>query len=177
MAVMRRASALAWATLLLGCTDLGKDAKVPGDALGTFHVVGQLTASSCGPGALGSTDVWEFDVKLSKDGPDLYWLNGQEPIHGRIAADGVTFSFDTSAAIVLMEQKGAMPGCTIVRRDLASGTLSDPDVVAGFEGIMRFGYAATAESACDELVLVDGGFATLPCEINYRMTAKKTEEP
>lgn len=174
---MRFATALALIALMSGCMDPSKDAKIPGDPLGTFHVVGKLQHSSCGPGAVGSTDVWEFDMQLSKDGPDLYWLNGQEPIWGKVAADGVSFSFDTATQITLREPKGAMPGCAIVRRDLASGTLDHPEDISAFEGLMRFGYAQTPDSDCLELVSVDGGFATLPCEISYRVSATKTKDP
>jgi hypothetical protein len=163
--------------LLSSCYEFGeKDAKIPGDELGSFHVVGRMDVSSCGPGALGSKDVWEFDVKLSRDGDDLYWLNGKEPVYGRIAADGVTFSFDSQSAITTRAAKGAMPGCTVIRRDLASGVLQGGADVSGFSGDLRFGYAPTPESDCTDLVGVDGGFAQLPCEIGYEMTAAKSAE-
>lgn len=163
--------------LLSSCYEFGdKDSKIPGDELGSFHVVGRMDVSSCGPGALGSKDVWEFDVKLSRDGDDLYWLNGQEPIYGRIAADGVTFSVESQSAITTRAPKGALPGCTVIRRDLASGVLQGGAAVSGFAGDLRYGYAPTADSDCTDLVGVDGGFSQLPCEIGYDMTAAKTSK-
>ncbi len=171
-------SLVAFLVVLSGCGEFGtEDAKIPGDELGTFHVVGRMDVSSCGPGALGSKPVWEFDVKLSRDGDDLYWLNGQEPIYGRISADGVTFSFDTQSAITTRPAKGALPGCTVIRRDLASGVLQGSGEVSGFSGDMRFGYAPTEVSDCTDSVGDDGGFAQLPCEIRYHLDAAKVAKP
>lgn len=164
--------------LSTACGEFGtKDAKIPGDELGTFHVVGRMESSTCGPGALGSTDVWEFEVKLSRDGRDLYWLNGKEPIYGRLAADGVTFSFDSRSAITTRQAHGAAPGCTVVRRDLASGVLQGSEVVTGFSGALRFGYAPTEDSECSDLVGIDGGFAQLPCEMGYQLDADNVSKP
>jgi hypothetical protein len=177
-----RASAWLWVSvLLLGCSDLvggGKDAKIPGEPLGTFHVIGQLESSTCGPGALGATDLWEFDVRLSRDGGDLYWLNGAEAIPGRIAADGKSFAFDTRVAVQAIPAGKGQPGCTIVRNDSASGSLSSATTdVASFSGRLRFGYSPQAGSDCGPLVGVDGGFAGLPCEMSYLLEAARTHGP
>jgi hypothetical protein len=178
---MRRSWLVLCATASLACSDLaggGKDAKIPGDALGTYHVVAALETSTCGPGALGSTDLWEFDVKLSRDGNDLYWLNGQEPIPGRIAADGISYAFDTRAVIQAVPAGKGHPGCAIVRTDTANGTLSSTTTdVASFDGRMRFGYTPQAGSECSSLVGVEGGFAFLPCEMSYLVEAQRTALP
>lgn len=169
--------ALGLLTTLPACGEFGKgkDAKIPGDALGSYHVVGKLQASTCGPGALGSSDVWEFDVKLSRDGRDLYWLNGAEAIAGRIAADDVTFAFDSFVEVPAIEPGGGNLGCTIVRTDTASGTLASPGKdVPSFDGLLRFGYAPRPGGDCTPLVGVAGGFALLPCEIGYQLAAKRT---
>jgi hypothetical protein len=169
------------ALLALGCSDViggGKDAKIPGEPLGTFHVIGHLETSSCGPGALGSTDLWEFDVRLSRDGHDLYWLNGAEAIPGRIAADGVSFAFDTRVAVEAIAAGKGQPGCAIVRSDTANGSLSSASTdVAAFSGRMRFGYMPSAGSDCGALVGVDGGFSSLPCEMSYLVDAVRTAPP
>jgi hypothetical protein len=179
MAMRARSALLLSLVLSTGCGDLnGKDAKIPGEPLGTYHVVGSLDASTCGPGALGSSDVWEFDVKLSRDGNDLYWLNGQEAIYGRIAADGVTFAFDSRVEVPSVDPGPGYPGCVVVRTDTASGKLSSASVdVTSFGGLLRFGYAPQAGSDCTPLVGVDGGFAGLPCEIGYDLAADRTETP
>lgn len=165
----------------LGCSDLvggGKDAKTPGESLGTFHVIGQLESSTCGPGALGSTDLWEFDVRLSRDGNDLYWLNGAEAIPGRIAADGVSFAFDTRVAVEAIAPAKGQPGCTILRNDSANGSLSSSSTdVSSFDGRMRFGYMPAAGTDCTGLVGVEGGFAGLPCEMAYLIEAARSAPP
>jgi hypothetical protein len=178
---MRLSGWLLVSIALSGCSDLvggGRDAKIPGEPLGTFHVIGQLEASTCGPGALGATDLWEFDVRLSRDGADLYWLNGAEAIPGRIAADGTSFAFDTRVAVAAIPAEKGHPGCTIVRSDSASGSLSSATTdVASFNGRMRFGYSPQAGSDCSAVVGVDGGFATLPCEMSYLIEATRTKLP
>jgi len=171
------AVAALFSMLALGCSG-GKDPKIPGNELGTYHVTGHLGASSCGPGALGSSDLWEFDVKLSRDGHDLYWLNGKDVVPGRIAADGVSFAFD-SRSVVQAEVAGkGKPGCTIVRTDKASGALHEQGTdVTGFDGLMRFGYTADPTSDCSDFIGVEGGFDGLPCEMSYQVDAARTAGP
>jgi hypothetical protein len=163
---------------LAACQELGngKDPKIPGDLLGGYHVIGELEQSSCGPGALGSTDIWEFDVRLSRDARDLYWLNGREAILGYIAADDVSFRFDTRVATELSPSRPGRPGCSIVRVDQASGTLAAAGLdVPSFDGRIRFGYfAATPEVDCSGLVGVPGGLAALPCELTYGLDGLRT---
>jgi len=166
--------------LLVGSSacDFGEgDASIPGDSLGTFHVVARLENSTCGPGALGSEDLWEFDVQVSKDGSEIYWLNGEEPIAGRIAGDGLSFAFDTSGQVQLIEPGPGTPGCAVVRTDRASGSLDDADEVLGFTGRLSYGFVATAGSDCIEAIGVEGGFYALPCEISYGMQATRTVAP
>ncbi|MBK7582178.1 MAG: hypothetical protein IPI67_18475 [Myxococcales bacterium] len=118
--------ALALAALMfggLGCSG-GKDPKIPGDELGTYAVVSTLQTSTCGPGALGSKDLWQFQVKLSQEGHDLYWLNGAEAIAGDLAADGVSFGFDSHVVVNAIAAGKGQPGCAISRIDTGSGRLS-----------------------------------------------------
>jgi hypothetical protein len=160
-----------------GCGN-GNDPKVPGEPLGRFHVSAQIEESTCGPGALGSTDVWEFDVQLSRRDADLYWLNGEEAIPGRLASDGVSFAFDTRVAIQVAPPGKGGAGCTMFRSDQASGTLEPAgSEVVGFSGRMRFAYAQQPSSDCTPLVGVEGGFATLPCDMAYRLDAVRSAAP
>ncbi|MGE0324691.1 MAG: hypothetical protein AB7K71_01085 [Polyangiaceae bacterium] len=160
-----------------GC-DFGEgDATIPGEDLGTFHIVARLQDSSCGPGALGSEDVWEFDVQMSREDNAIYWLNGEEPVDGSLASDGLTFSFDSTAQVQLIEPSPGAPGCAVVRTDRASGALDSSDEVLGFSGKLSYGFVPGAGSDCTEAIGVEGGFYTLPCEITYQMTASRTEAP
>jgi len=161
--------------LALGCSGK-KDDKVPGDELGTYHVISKLSTSTCGPGALGSPDVWEFDVKLSKDGHALYWVSGSEPVPGTLAADDVSFAFSAEVVVNAIPAGKGETGCTIKRADTGSGTLSSPTPpVDGFDGALRFGFQPQTGSDCQALMGVQGGFYTLPCEMDYSMSATRKE--
>jgi len=161
------------------CVGHGQDAHEPGDRLGTFHVTGTLTTDTCqAPALLGETSQWAFDVKLSRDQSTLYWLNGEEAIPGAIAADGTGFSFESGVEVPLEAAQGARPGCTIVRSDNASGTLSSSTSdVSAFSVNMSFGYAVESGSQCSAYVGVQGGFASMPCRVGYAMNAQRTALP
>ncbi len=175
--VVVRAALLA-SLFVPGCNFGEGDAKIPGEELGTYRVVATLGSSSCGPDALGAPDVWEFDVRLSRDDPDLYWLNGEEPVYGTLAADGLSFSFDTETRITLQEPRNGRGGCVIVRSDRASGRLEGSALdVPAFAGELRYGYSARAGSDCTEWLGLEGGFATLPCSIDYDIPAVRTALP
>jgi len=160
-----------------GCEFGEGDAKVPGEPLGTFEVVAELDASNCGAGALGSTDLWEFEVQLSKDFDQLFWLNGREVIPGRLASDGEAFEFDTRVQVDVLEPKPGVLGCTLNRQDRASGRLSYRDeAVTSFDGRLTFAYIPSSDSDCSPLIGVEGGFSTLPCEMKYVVSGSRMAE-
>jgi len=162
--------------LAIGCSG-NKDPKIPGDELGTYKVVANLDSSTCGPGALGAKDVWQFDVKLSRDGDALYWLNGAEAISGAVASDGVSFAFETHVDVQAINPGKGQIGCVISRVDSGSGTLSSSSLeVESFEGLLRYGFQPTTGSDCQPLVGVEGGFYALPCEMSYRLSATRQAE-
>jgi hypothetical protein len=165
--------------LCAGCVGRGQDAHEPGDRLGTFHASGALTSDTCQAPILGVTSTWAFDVKLSREGSTIYWLNGEEAIPGNIAADGVSFGFVSGVDVPLQAAQGAQLGCTISRADSASGVLSSSSTtdVASFSVNMSFAYAAEVGSQCAGWVGVQGGFATLPCRVSYSLTAQRTALP
>lgn len=176
---MTRALSVALGLLLGGCMQgNGNDPHAPGDRLGTFHVTALLESSTCGPGALGSTDRWEFDVELSRRDDTLYWLNGDEAIPGTIASDGTSFAFDSETAVAVQPSSSGRAGCTILRTDQASGELfSATSDVPSFKGSLSFGYRAGEHSECDALIGVEGGFAVLPCQMGYNFEAVRTKLP
>src|SRR5690606_12198589 len=117
--------------------------------LGMFQVVAELVESDCGKGALGSSDVWEFEVKLSKDYDQLFWLNGREVIPGVLARDGKTFEIESRVEVEVLEPARGGAGCTLNRRDHASGTLGfEKEAVSSFEGMLTFSYMTVGESNC-----------------------------
>src|ERR1700729_180767 len=69
----------------------------PGQPVGTFTVSATQGANSCGPGALGAPAAYDFNVTMSVESGILYWNDGAGTVvAGSLAADGVTFSFETS---------------------------------------------------------------------------------
>lgn len=146
-----------------------------GEPLGTYHVVAHQSTSSCGAGALGATDPWEFDVQLSRDGETLYWKNGTDAIEGQVGSDG-TFSFASSVTVTVQPRKGAMAGCAIGRADAATGKLDGTTTdVPSFGGNLTYHYTPTSEDNCAAFVGNGSGMlAGLPCDLAYTMTATRT---
>jgi hypothetical protein len=183
---MGRSWSLAWALLagpwLAGCADIfgNKDAHQPGDVLGTYHVAAKRGANTCGDGALGNQEAWEFDVKLARGGSQIFWNNGAEIIDGTIDADEKSFHFDTG---VLMNMRTAedhgLPACSIERTDQADGTLAATGTdVASFEGKLAFDFAPSAGSSCEDLIQGSTAIlAALPCKIVYALTGTRTAAP
>jgi hypothetical protein len=179
-----RASTRAFRVLLVGslatsgCLQLGdqptddQDPKSPGEVLGFFAVDGKLSDDSCGAESLSAPAKWSFEVKLSRDGSTLYWLNGHEAIVGEIDKAGA-FAFETHLDLPLVPRRGAAKGCTIVRRDSASGALADN----AFKGKLTYAYQATSDSDCSEFATgVDGMPEALPCKLTYSLSGAKLAE-
>jgi hypothetical protein len=156
---------------------------IPGDELGTYGVVGSLSGSTCGDGALGATDPWQFEVRLSRADRELFWLNGREAIAGRLEADGVSFSFETRVDVELIPAEKGRPACVISRYDRATGLLSaDNTDVESFAADLRFEFAVAASDGsvgydCSPAIGVSGGFAALPCSMGYDLEAVRTRPP
>src|SRR5258708_2692280 len=117
-------------SLAAGCVAPGEQAEEhqdphqPGDALGSYAVAGKLGDDTCGAESLSAPAKWDFQVKLSREGSTLYWLNGREAIVGDIDKSG-RFAFETHLDLPLAETHGAAKGCTGVRSGSASGPLEN----------------------------------------------------
>jgi len=145
-----------------------QDPHQPGDELGSFAITGKLGADDCGADALNAPQTWSFQVKLSREGTTLYWLNGREAIVGDIDKSG-RFAFATHLDLPLSEKHGAAKGCTIVRRDLASGTLASSST--SLNGKLTYAYDATSDSDCSEFITgTNGSPVALPCAMTYALT-------
>jgi hypothetical protein len=133
-----------------------------------------LRDDTCGADSLAAPERWTFDVKLSREGGTLYWLNGREAIVGDIDKSG-RFSFASHVDVPLRPQRGAAKGCTLVRRDTASGKLSES--AASLSGELTYGYDATATSECSDLAIgTDGLPITLPCKLTYALSGDRQSE-
>jgi hypothetical protein len=162
-----------------GCMPVGEqelddqDPHEPGDAIGSFAVVGRLTDDSCGADNLSAPAKWSFDLKLSRQGSTLYWLNGREAIVGEID-DAGRFGFESRVEVTLSEKRGAVKGCVMVRRDSASGKLTS----AGDElsGVLTYAYDARSDSECGEYALgAEGQPLALPCALSYSLSGSLSD--
>jgi hypothetical protein len=153
--------------------DQTKDAEIQGTLLGTYQVQGTLVESTCGPSAFGSTDKWNFSIKLSRDGSKLYWYNGSDIVEGAVDSDGQSFAFSTAVKGVVSDAAKGKKGCTLTRSDGLSGKLSGSGVeITGFTGKMIYQFAQTVDSDCAEAIASEGVIA-LPCTITYSLAASK----
>jgi hypothetical protein len=166
--------ALAATSTPAGCFG-SKDALHPGTDLGSFQVQGNISTNTCGDGALGEQAAWDFTVRLARDPGHLYWDNGQTVIVGTLAADGVSFGFDTSVIVDMRDpMQTGLPPCSLSRDDHAQGTLGAATVpTTSFIGQLSYTFTATAGSMCGDLT--SGGTAVvsaLPCGMSYELSGK-----
>ncbi len=162
---------------LTGCIDGKPNDGVPGDSLGSYSVHATLADSSCGPGAFGAPDAWDFQVKLSREGHTLYWLTGADLVAGTIDDAGTSFSFTAEVPLTITQAKGGQAGCVIVRQDAAQGSLAGttPQDVPSFAGTLTYGYVPKDGSNCDAIV-AEARATGLPCAIKYTMAGTHTGE-
>jgi len=158
-----------------GCANPGElgdeDPKAPGEVLGFYTLSGKLSDDSCGAESLDAPSEWSFDVKLSRDGSTLYWLNGREGIVGTIDKAG-SFSFATHLDLPLAESRGAVKGCTIVRTDSAAGELASSEESLSMK--LTYGYTAKTGSDCAEFTTgTDGMPNVLPCAMAYSLRGQR----
>jgi hypothetical protein len=170
---MRRALAPV-ALLLTACT--GKDPYNPGTPIGTFHVTGTLAKNECTSAPLPSP--WDFDVKLSRDGTTLYWIQGGLPVQGHLdATSHTTMSSSDSRELRAADPQHNIPTCTVRRDDTLDATLG-PDPVASFTGALGYTFTPTDDSDCsDQLESSGGGFTVFPCGVSYAITGTKVDRP
>jgi hypothetical protein len=171
MRAFTRALCILSAALALGCMnsqDLDhEDPKAPGDVLGFYALSGGLSEDTCGAESLSAPAKWSFEVRLSRDGSAFYWLNGREAIVGEIDKAGA-FDFETHIDMPLAARHGAAKGCTVVRRDLAKGTLAKSEDSLNVK--LSYAYEATAESDCSEFITGTAGMPeALPCRMTYSL--------
>jgi hypothetical protein len=154
--------------------DPNKDADIQDTLLGTYQVQGTMVQSTCGPSAFGSTDPWNFSVKLSRDGSNLYWYTGDDAVEGAIDSDGQSFSFATTVnGVISNAGTGGKKGCTMVRDDGLAGKLAGSgDAISGFTGSMTYQFSQTSDSDCSNAIAQEGATA-LPCSISYSLVASK----
>ena len=169
---MQRATAIVMVVAcVVGC--LGKDPTNPGEKIGTFHVTGTLTSTTCGD----APNPWSFDMRLNHDGETLYWLQGQLPISGTVdnaAHTTMTTSFSTDLG----------NGCSIKRSDALVMTLKtdaakpaiDPSELHDFDAALEYVFTPDEGSNCQsQLTQAGGSWAALPCAVRYSLSGTKAK--
>jgi hypothetical protein len=144
-----------------------------GDDLGTFRVAASEADNSCGPGVLGATPTFDFDVELASDALEIFW-NGQTA-----GSLDQRLRFDVRASVVVEgEDLGTQPTCRLERRDHVWGTLRDSETgIDGFTGTMTYDFRPALEAVCDDFDQEQAGVPVLPCQMRYELTAERTREP
>lgn len=165
--------------LLLGCDSMlaDRDGRALGEDLGEYSVAATLEDSTCGPGALGSTDKWQFRIRLARDETELFWNAGGDAVAGTIDGDGVSFSLSSQTRVSVIPPTRGAPGCTVTRQDVASGKLDNGgENVQSFAGKLSYIFASSDESDCAEIVGVAEGLSELPCQMDYRIRGTRLGE-
>lgn len=153
--------------MLIACT-----MHEPGTALGTFAVTGTLTTQSCGASMQTQIeDPWGFDVRLSRSGNVLFWLQPAAPALSGIVDPNGNVTLTTSQ---LYDLRGgdAGPYCGVTRTDTfkaALGTAADP---TDFTGTIAYHYELADGSVCGGLLV--GQFDAVPCDVSYDLKAKRS---
>jgi hypothetical protein len=154
--------------------DTKQDPKAPGEVLGFFGLSGGLQDDTCGAELMGAPDTWSFQVKLSRRGEALYWLNGKEGIVGEIDDEGA-FSFETRVDTKVTERRGAAKGCTIQRRDSAQGVLDEAKGSLSVK--LGYAYDQTSDSDCGPLLIGSPGVPQeVPCKMSYALSGKRLSD-
>jgi len=146
-----------------------------GADLGTFHVTAAAETNECGPGALGSSERFEFEVDLARADTELFW---DENVGGRL---GPELDFELAARVIVELRSARLEdaGCSVLREDLVSGRL-EPDTrgeVTSFTGTMRFDFAETAGSTCTGAEQDAARLPRLPCRMSYDLIGHRTRAP
>jgi hypothetical protein len=165
------------ALLIAGCGDGQNDAKTPGEELGTFAMTGTLARDDCEAAVLGVVDPWEFKVRLSRFVDDFYWLNGREAISGELLPDERSFRLETAVDVELTQPRRGRLGCTLTRRDRASGkVLPSANDARAVDAEISFMYETRSGSDCSEIIGISGGFSSLPCRVDFYLAGERVGE-
>ena len=150
-----------------------RDIREPGEKLGTFVVGGNLVGSSCGK----ADRAFRYEVRLSREGDRLYWIQGSLPISGTIdSASRVRMVTSTEARVAAPDEASGSPGCTMERTDTLAATLSGQPVKA-FAGAIVYRFDVKSGDCAGQLAAAGGDYATLPCTMTYDVVANVKDTP
>ena len=134
---------------------------VPGEVVGTYHFVGELTTNECGEAAYPAANPLEMRVELRRDLELAVWRAPQAPINHGVVEDDEVWRFETAVDFPAYE------GCIFVQEEQI--------VLEGIEGDEPTGRTAirvvpSPGSDCTPSHAAAGGpFLALPCEIHWEL--------
>lgn len=136
-----------------------------------FNVTTTLSSTNCGA-AVTVEDTEDFQVRLTLSDDELKWyeVDTGDTIQGSVSDDDFTLAKVEN--FQLTEASGADPGCTVRRHDSYTGVLTKSgSSITKASGDVVSGYTEATNYSCDSLIGVSGGFADLPCQVEYSFVA------
>jgi len=155
---------------LIACSACNPD-PLPGTMLGTYHVVAQSQANTCG---LAAPNPWTFDVQLSQQGSTLYWsfMDGSPVLSGTLDGQTTTIA-NTTQANVDGTDAGLGP-CTMERDDQLQLGLTTDSPPSSFTGSFAYSFTVPSGSSCsDQLASSGGQYEALPCSVTYTVAGNR----
>ena len=164
----------------------------PGEALGSFDVVGHLEHNECGQSAVPAVDPMHFAVEIRDDRGQVVWRRAGQPIVNGMEQEGaLVFHSLRPLPLFGRDLDTGRAGCTLAQREvvrvrLAEATaedagVADPSDAGGEAGLALEGenwmqLIPTEGSDCTPALAVVGGpFAALPCEVRYTLEGSARE--
>jgi hypothetical protein len=180
-----QAPAFALASLILalaaGSGACAPTSSLPGTALGNYDVVGTLGTNTCGSGVNASSP-WDFTAELSQDGTTLYLAksDGTDEVSGPLASTDATSATLISVVTANADESdsGVAGPCNLTLSTTFALTLAAGSPPKTFTGTAVYTYTpATAVSSnndcTDQLSASGGPYSTLPCTVNYSLSATR----
>jgi len=144
----------------------------PGTSLGTFAVTGTLKTQTCGATMQSQIEnPWAFDVRLSRSGYTLFWLQAAAPALSGIVDPAGNVTITTTQTYDL-STNDAGTGCSVLRTDTFKAALGSAPQPADFTGTISYHYELAEGAVCGGLL--SGQFDVVPCDVSYDLKAKRS---
>ena len=144
----------------------------PGTSLGTYAVAGTLKTQSCGASMQTQIeDPWNFDVRLSRSGDILFWLQAAAPALSGIVDPSGNVTIITTQTYDL-STNDAGHGCSVIRTDTFKAALGTATTPTDFTGTIAYHYELAEGAVCGGLLA--GQFDVVPCDVSYDLKAKRS---
>jgi hypothetical protein len=156
-------------------TSCAPTSSLPGTSLGTYNVTGTLGTNTCGSG-LGAPNPWSFTVQMSEDGTTLYWeQSGDDQLSSPMSSATQVSITSVETANVDGTDAGEGP-CDMTSTTAIDLSLAPGATPATFSGTIVYTFAAstgvsTTTDCTDQLSASGGMYDTLPCTVNYAISA------